>query len=266
MRYDHIFWDWNGTLLNDVTISIDSVNLSLSKRNLSLMTMERYDRTFSFPVIDYYRGLGFDLEKESYDDLAHEFMANYESMLKDATLHNNVINTLERFHKLNVPQYILSASEKTILLAGVAKYNLAKYFTDIIALDNIYASGKIELGKAWFAKNPIKGKSVLIGDMPHDFDVANELNMDCILISSGHSTREKLEKLGVPVFDNIQEVFNYILNIPIKQKIFDYKTGKREDSKNYDFTEIKLKHLDAFTETYKDFYDDVKNTPKTEDW
>lgn len=266
MRYDNIFWDWNGTLLDDVKISIDSINLSLSKRNLPLMDLERYDRTFAFPVENYYKTLGFDLSKETYDDLAHEFIDNYKRMLPLATLHNNAKSTLERFYKLNVPQYVLSASEKNILLSGIEKFGLSKYFADIVALDNIYAKGKIELGKEWLAKNPLKGKNVLIGDMPHDFDVAKALNMDCVLICGGHSTREKLEKLGVPVFNNIQEVFNFILDIPVKQKSFTYKTGKGEDIKNYDIEEVKLKHLDEFTETYKEFYDDVKNTPKTEDW
>lgn len=266
MRYDNIFWDWNGTLLDDVSFSIKSINLSLDKRNLPLMTMERYDRTFSFPVINYYKTLGFDLATESYTALANEFIDNYVSFLPHIPLHKNAKPTLERFHKLKVPQYILSASEKNILLDGIARFDLSKYFIDIIALDNVYAKGKIEIGKDWLAANPQKGKTILIGDMPHDYEVATALGMDCALICGGHSTREKLEKLGVPVFDDIKEVFNYILDIPTVQKSYSYKTGKREDVKNYDLTEIKLKHNEKFASSYKDFYDDVKNTPKTEDW
>lgn len=266
MRYDNIFWDWNGTLLDDVEYSIKSINLSLSKRNLPLMTMERYDRTFSFPVVDYYKTLGFDLDTESYTVLAHEFIDNYKSFLSYIPLHKNAKSTVERFYKLKVPQYILSASEKNILLDGIERFGLGKYFTDIVALDNIYAKGKIEIGKEWLANNPQQGRTILIGDMPHDFEVASALNMDCALICGGHSTREKLEKLGVPVFNDIKEVFNYILDIPVKQKSFDYKTGKGEDVKNYDLTEIKLKRVEEFVTSYKDFYDDVKNTPTTEDW
>ena len=33
MKYTHILWDWNGTLLDDVMISIDCVNVLLKKMN-----------------------------------------------------------------------------------------------------------------------------------------------------------------------------------------------------------------------------------------
>ncbi len=266
MKYDYIFWDWNGTLIDDVEISIQSVNISLAKRNLPLMDLERYDRTFSFPVIDYYKGLGFDFDKEPYDKLAIEYMDNYMSLLPNSSLKQNVQSVLERFYKLKVPQYILSASEKSLLLTELKKHSISEYFSDVIALDNIYAKGKIELAKNWFDRNPLEGKKILIGDMPHDFEVASALNMDCALICGGHSTREKLEKLGVPVFGDIKEVFNYILDIPKQIPSFSYRTDKGEDKKNYDLNEIKLSKTEAFKSSYKDFYDDVKNTTKTEDW
>lgn len=266
MKYDYIFWDWNGTLIDDVEISIQSVNISLAKRNLPLMTLERYDRTFSFPVIDYYKGLGFDFNKEPYDKLAIEYMDNYMSLLPYSNLKQNAQSVLKRFFKLKVPQFILSASEKSLLLSELKKHSISEYFTDVIALDNIYAKGKIELAKEWFARNPLEGKKVLIGDMPHDFEVASALDMDCALICGGHSTREKLEKLGAPVFSDIKEVFNYILDIPNQKSAYKYRNGKGEDIKNYDFSEVALSKTEAFKISYKDFYDDVKNTTKTEDW
>ena len=33
MKYTNILWDWNGTLLDDVMISIDCVNVLLKKLN-----------------------------------------------------------------------------------------------------------------------------------------------------------------------------------------------------------------------------------------
>ncbi len=266
MKYDYIFWDWNGTLIDDVEISIRSVNISLAKRNLPLMDLERYDRTFSFPVINYYKGLGFDFEKEPYDKLAVEYMDNYISLLPYSKLKANAESVLKRLHMLKVPQYVLSASEKILLLSELKKYSISDYFNDVIALDNIYAKGKIELAQEWFARNPLEGRKILIGDMPHDFEVASALGMDCALICGGHSTREKLEKLGAPVFNDIKEVFNFILDIPKQSASYKYRTGKGEDIKSYDFSEIDVSKAESFKTAYKDFYDDVKNTTKTEDW
>ena len=35
MRYKHIVWDWNGTLLNDLWLCIESINFVLESRGMS---------------------------------------------------------------------------------------------------------------------------------------------------------------------------------------------------------------------------------------
>lgn len=40
--FDHVIWDWNGTLLNDAPHAVDTINLLLEPRGLPLMNMERY--------------------------------------------------------------------------------------------------------------------------------------------------------------------------------------------------------------------------------
>ena len=36
-----VIWDWNGTLLNDVDICIESMNTMLKSRNMPLLTSDR---------------------------------------------------------------------------------------------------------------------------------------------------------------------------------------------------------------------------------
>ena len=62
MKYESIIWDWNGTLLNDVRIAIDSINYLLLDRKLVPLTLERYLEVFTFPVQNYYEQIGFDLK------------------------------------------------------------------------------------------------------------------------------------------------------------------------------------------------------------
>ena len=60
MKYKHIIWDWNGTLLDDTWLCVEGINNSLKKRSLQTITKEIYRKVFSFPVEDYYKRLGFD--------------------------------------------------------------------------------------------------------------------------------------------------------------------------------------------------------------
>ena len=55
-----------------------------------------------------------------------------------------------------------------------------------------------------------KNEILLIGDTKHDFEIANEIGVDSILISSGHQEKAKLLELGVPVVDKLREVPEYL--------------------------------------------------------
>ena len=50
----HIIWDWNGTLLDDLDVSMEALNYVLEKENLPLvLDKEEYRKYFQFPVIEY---------------------------------------------------------------------------------------------------------------------------------------------------------------------------------------------------------------------
>ena len=63
-HYRTIIWDWNGTLLDDVDISIAATNMLLEERGLPLLDKKRYQEVFDFPVKDYYARIGFGLKRK----------------------------------------------------------------------------------------------------------------------------------------------------------------------------------------------------------
>lgn len=38
MEYKNVVWDWNGTLLDDVKISVDTINVMLERKHLGKLT------------------------------------------------------------------------------------------------------------------------------------------------------------------------------------------------------------------------------------
>jgi phosphoglycolate phosphatase len=52
----------------------------------------------------------------------------------------------------------------------------------------------------------------MIGDTVHDFEVASEMGVKCILIADGHQSEERLLKTNVPVLKNIGQLLSS--NIP----------------------------------------------------
>lgn len=67
--YANIIWDWNGTLLNDIQLCVNIVNKLLSNHNIVQLDVESYKNVFGFPIRDYYRRIGVDFTKESFESL-----------------------------------------------------------------------------------------------------------------------------------------------------------------------------------------------------
>jgi phosphoglycolate phosphatase len=65
-----IFWDWNGTLLDDTQAALATLNEMLSKRGAPMISMEFYRDNFSFPVKPFYTRIGMVLDGENWDDVA----------------------------------------------------------------------------------------------------------------------------------------------------------------------------------------------------
>ena len=66
-KYRYIFWDWNGTLLDDVWLCVDIINYMLIKRGKSEITQSQYREIFDFSVKGYYKKAGFDFKTEPFE-------------------------------------------------------------------------------------------------------------------------------------------------------------------------------------------------------
>ena len=64
MEYKNVVWDWNGTLLDDVKISVDTINVMLERKHLGKLTVEEYRSNFGFPEQPDYESIGFDLTQD----------------------------------------------------------------------------------------------------------------------------------------------------------------------------------------------------------
>jgi len=216
--YNHIIWDWNGTLFNDVELCAGVMNLLLTQESLPNISVKKYKEIFTFPVIEYYKIAGHTFEKISFEDLGKQFMDEYETRKNTCGLFPGVIELLSELQSINIKQHLLSAYEQNSLIRILKYFDIDQYFQNIVGLDNIYAGGKAHLAKNLALKilsNGGTGNILLIGDTIHDYEVAKEINSDCILMSHGHQDEERLLKLGILVasdFEQLKTLLKDILN------------------------------------------------------
>lgn len=207
-----IIWDWNGTLLNDVHISLSSVNHLLADRNLEQLTCKRYLDIFTFPVQIYYEKLGFDFNDEPFEVIAHQFIEIYNEAIKDCGLHSEAVPILDYMKRKNMNQFILSAMEQQLLEETVKQNNIYHIFNAVYGLDHLYATSKIDIGISLFDQHQLSPlQTLLIGDTAHDYEVAQSIGCQCILVAKGHQSRHRLESTGAKVIDSLSELMLIIV-------------------------------------------------------
>ena len=210
-KYETVIWDWNGTLLNDISLCVEIVNGMLKNHNDLQLDEAHYREVFGFPITSYYERIGIDLKKESFEKLTHTFISNYDSNVRNCELHEKVVDTLDVFQKNNLNQLILTAAHKESVLQLLGHFSISHYFDQIEGLDNHRAESKVERGKYLIERNNIsKNKTVLIGDTIHDFEVANAIGVDCLLIANGHQSKTRLANNTmnqIEIINSIDELF-----------------------------------------------------------
>ncbi|MBE6588252.1 MAG: HAD family hydrolase [Ruminococcaceae bacterium] len=212
MKYKTVIWDFNGTLLSDMGISMEAMNCVLERRDLpKISSLSEFQRVFGFPVEDYYRRLGLDFSKEPYKVPADEWIELYNEKMYTSPLTEGAADALEKIKKSNIRQIVLSASEKAKLTDHLEKLGIAHYFDEIHGAEDVYAKGKAEIARE-LSKREELFPAVLVGDTDHDYLCARAMGCDCILFCGGFMSKERLSVLGAPVSDSITEIAREIIS------------------------------------------------------
>ncbi len=202
----HLVWDWNGTLQDDVQAAVNGINRLLAERSLPTIDVARHRATFGFPVHEYYRSLGFELEREDWDALAERF---HHFFLTDdgARLRPGTRGVLETFRQAGVGMSVLSACETRRLRAMLDGHGILRCFDHVFGLDDLHARSKLERGRELVARLDLAPSGVwFVGDTDHDWEVAEAVGAPCLLLADGYQSPERLRRCGCPLLGSLDDV------------------------------------------------------------
>lgn len=210
-HWQRVFWDWNGTLLDDRDYAIAVRNRVFPRFGLPLIeSVAEYHAQFAFPVRLYYDRAG--VTDENFIAVANAWMDEYMRGADSIPLQEGSLAALAAFQSAGIPQVILSASNIEVLSKQLAHYDLPGYFAEVLGLSHIYATAKQSIGEDYLRRTGIDPACcVLLGDTLHDAEVARDLGMNCILIAQGHQSLDTLKTAGVPVCATLWEAADTVL-------------------------------------------------------
>jgi len=207
-KYDLVIWDWNGTLLDDTEVCYRIANEMRMERGMEPMKdVEEYRAFFMFPVIDYYRRMGYTFEKEPFENISRQFVSMYAERFPVCSLQSCAEDTLAAVLETGARQVLLSATGQEKLDEQVKHFGLNRYFDRVIGNSNNLANGKADYAKEFLCESGVDpARALFVGDTDHDHEIASSIGCASALIIAGHQTKEHLTTLGTTLVESLCEI------------------------------------------------------------
>jgi phosphoglycolate phosphatase-like HAD superfamily hydrolase len=202
----HLVWDWNGTLLDDLTLVVAATNVSLATIGAPSITADEHRRDFRRPIADYYgHVLGRSLSQEEFLQLDRVYHGFYREGLLDCALAADAEAAMRAWPGT---QSLLSMWFHEELVPEVTRRGLHAVFERIDGLrpDVVVGGHKAEhLAVHLDAIGVAGADTVLIGDSVDDAHAASAAGAACVLYGGGFTHPERLTEAGVPVASTLLE-------------------------------------------------------------
>ncbi|MBQ2714748.1 MAG: HAD family hydrolase [Clostridia bacterium] len=211
MKFDAVIFDWNGTVIDDVDGCYQILCEILARYGVKPVTYDEYREAFGFPIIEYYKKVGFVFENYTFEEVASHFVPMYDKTYPKCKLYDGIVDLIKRLKRDGVKVYLLSATQDGSLKEQTEYFKLDGLFDVIIGTDNFHGKSKMEEGRYLSRVEKLESKNVLlVGDTEYDYQVAQEIGVDCALLDYGHKPRKTLSLYTKNVFSSVKELEDFI--------------------------------------------------------
>ena len=205
MTRAHLVWDWNGTLLDDLSLVVSSTNHAFAAVGARAVDADEHRTRFRRPVADFYAEiLGRAVDVEEFGRLDRIFHDAYRLGLTTMSLAADAMTAIRSWPGT---QSLLSMWFHEELVPAIETYGLAGVFTRVDGL-RTEVGGDLKAGHLarHLAELGIAGDQVvLIGDSLDDAEAADSVGGRAVLYTGGFTAPARLHASGRPVAHTLVE-------------------------------------------------------------
>ncbi|MDP3984224.1 MAG: HAD hydrolase-like protein [Acidimicrobiia bacterium] len=212
----HVVWDWNGTLLDDLEVVVESVNRGLAGFGVGPIDLDGYRTHYTRPVKLFYdRLFGRPITDQEWTDLDRIFHSAYLELLSGARLTTDAARALANVRARGHTQSLLSMFPHVELMPLIERLAVASFFHRIDGLAGPPGDRKaayLDRHLRLLTEGEDPTTVVVIGDTPDDAEAAFHVGAHCVLYDGGSHHRTDLEAVGVPVGGTLVEAVEVALS------------------------------------------------------
>ncbi len=212
MRYEHLFFDLDGTLTDPALGITNAIIYARKKWGMEPGKNE-----------DYYKFIGPPMPK-SYEEFwglspeeARRFLADYREYFGSVGLFENEVypgmpQLLAALKKQGRKLYVATTKPTGFSERIVEHFDLAKYFEIISGSDPEVDNAKADvIRRARDACGVDMSRALMIGDRLHDVEGARECSIPCVGVAYGYGGRAELEAAGAAWIADTVEALSALL-------------------------------------------------------
>ncbi len=212
MRYHYIFWDFNGTIIDDVNNALGCVNDLLFRKGRKPITLEEYYNYVETPIVGFYRHI-LPPEELDFNEISRDYHTDYARRMNETQLAEGAFDLMQLLQKSGAHQYIITSNQIGETTELCEKFNIVQFIDKISGADDSSCSSKTQRAEELFRSLDISpNDAILIGDTLHDLETANALGIDCVLVGFGHQGTRLLEEHNAYTVSSLEEVKNIIFD------------------------------------------------------
>ncbi len=192
-------FDWNGTILADVTATVEGFNRQLQALGQRPVSRQAFLDSFETPISRMFANVGVDLAE--FDDklrldAAHAFHNYYEPRINQGRTRIGVRKTLQTLSSRGTTCIVLSNHTTKEIQAQIVRLRLEPFFSTVLAHDSIGRNHHED--KQQYLENFLRGsrfrpdQSVIIGDSVNEILIGQQLGIPSIAISGGFTSTARL--------------------------------------------------------------------------
>ena len=214
MRFDHIFFDLDGTLTDPGQGITNAIIYARKKRGLDPGRNEDYYKFIGPPMpqsfVEYW-GVSLDEAKAILADYREYYTPKG---IFENSVYPGIPQALEALRAAGCKLYVATSKPTFMSVAIVEKFGLAQYFETVSGSDPTRAdSTKADVIRA--ARDAFgvdMARAVMVGDRSFDALGAAQCAIPCVGVSYGYGSREELLSAGaIYVADSPDDLAAYLL-------------------------------------------------------
>lgn len=227
----HLVWDWNGTLLDDLALTIAATNASLAAVGGTAVTVEQHRATFRRPLADYYAEmLGRHVTAYEFAYLDSVFQGVYQSGVADCDLAVDALAAIRAWSGVEGTQSLVSMYAHSDLIDQLRRRGLIEW---LLRADGRRDDHQVDHKAGYLAQHicdlGLTGSDcVVIGDSVDDADAAAAVGATCVLYNGGVTGELALRATGCPVASTLLEAVT-IAGMPAPPVPVDAASRPEED-------------------------------------